>query len=242
LRHPNIVPIYDSGNVDDQHYIVAHFVRGQTLGKRNEGNPPDFRQVAEWVRQLAEALAYAHGEGVVHRDIKPANIMLDEKGVLQIMDFGLAKRLHDDSSHTADGPFWAPAYMSPEQAKGKLAEVGPHSDQYSLGVVFYELLTGKKPFDGPSYSVIAQVITVNPPRPSSLRPDIPAELEAICLKAIAKQPGDRFPTTAEMRGALAAFLAQNATGQSAKSVNQSQGREVSKARLCCRGSYDRGGL
>src|SRR5207244_4115051 len=153
------------------------FIAGETLSNRIENAPPDFREAAEWVQQLAEALAYAHREGIIHRDIKSDNIMLDRNCVPQIMDFGLAKRLDDDAAMTTDGSILGtPAYMSPEQAKGKLAEVGPHSDQYSLGVVLYELITGQKPFDGPSHAVIAQVIGKEPRPPHEFNHKVPRDL------------------------------------------------------------------
>src|SRR4029450_924157 len=109
---------------------------------------PSLEQVVAWVRELAGALAYAHDQGIVHRDIKPQNIMIDAVGRPQIMDFGLAKRIDQDSKMTSEGALLGtPAYMSPEQARGDVEKVGPHSDQYSLGAVLYELLTGLKPFD-----------------------------------------------------------------------------------------------
>jgi serine/threonine protein kinase/WD40 repeat protein len=193
LRHPNIVPTYESGQADGQYYIAAQFVAGEPLSHRVKDNRSEFRQAAEWVRQLAEALAYAHSEGIVHRDIKPDNIMLDEKSIPQIMDFGLAKRANEDSAMTTDGSIvGTPAYMPPEQARGDLSNTGPHSDQYSLGVVFYELLTGRRPFEGPPYAVIAAVITTEPPSPRSLRQEVPKDLEAICQWAMAKEVHRRY--------------------------------------------------
>jgi predicted Zn finger-like uncharacterized protein len=212
LRHPNIVPTYESGRIDGQYHIAAQFVAGEPLAQRLEHRGPDFRQAAEWVRQLAEALAYAHRQGIVHRDIKPDNIMIDEQDQPQIMDFGLAKRVNDDAAMTTDGSILGtPAYMSPEQARGKLAEVGPHSDQYSLGVVLYELLTGQKPFEGQTHAVIARVIGEEPASPSSLRPEIPRDLAAICQKAMSKEASRRFSSTAELADDLARWLRGDAT-------------------------------
>jgi WD40 repeat protein len=207
LRHPNIVPTYESGQIAGRSYIAAQFVQGQPLSRVLKDAPPDFRQAAEWVRQLADALAYAHSEGIVHRDIKPSNIMIDKKGIPQIMDFGLAKRLNEDAAMTTDGSILGtPAYMAPEQARGELASVGPASDQYSLGVVLYELLTGQKPFDGAPHAVIGMVIREEPRPVRSINRSVPRELEAICAAAMEKSPAQRYATTAELAADLARWL------------------------------------
>jgi serine/threonine-protein kinase len=118
------------------------------LSARLRANPPDFRQAARWVRDLASGLACAHAAGVIHRDIKPANILIDRTGRPQLGDFGLAKRVGEDATRTTDGTvLGTPAYMAPEQARGQLSAVGPQSDQYSLGVVLYELLTRRRSFE-----------------------------------------------------------------------------------------------
>lgn len=207
LRHPNIVPTYESGQTDGHYYIAAQFVAGETLSNRIKHAPPDYREAAEWVRQLAAALAYAHGEGIVHRDIKPDNIMLDDHRVPQILDFGLAKRLNADATMTIDGTvLGTPAYMAPEQARGDLANVGPLSDEYSLGVVLYELLTGKKPFDGSPHAVIAHVINSEPRPPRSFRADVPHDLEAICQVAMNKDPQQRYQNCSQLADDLARWL------------------------------------
>ena len=154
LRHPNIVPVYDAGSDGAQHYIASAFIDGQTLeasldAKGDQGQF-DFRGAAKIVLALAEALNYAHKLGIVHRDVKPANIMLDSVGEPLIMDFGLARIESSADQLTHDGSIMGtPAYMAPEQASRQHGEVGPNSDQYSLGVVFYELLCGERPFSGP---------------------------------------------------------------------------------------------
>ncbi len=204
LRHPNIVPVYESGKVGSRLFIASQFVDGQPLSKHRKVS---FRQAAVWVQALAEALAYAHAEGIVHRDIKPDNIMVDAKNRPHIMDFGLAKRTSDDSSTTLDGSLLGtPAYMAPEQARGNHANVGPAADQYSLGAVLYELLTGQRPFTGPPHAVIAQVLTQEPEPPRSIRPEAPRDLEAICLRAMSKEPDSRYPSLSDLADDLARWL------------------------------------
>lgn len=207
LRHPNIVPVYECGEADGKQFIAAQFVAGQTLGARMKAGPISFQVAVGWVRAIADALAYAHAEGIVHRDIKPDNVMLDAKESPQIMDFGLAKRTSDDSSMTMDGTILGtPAYMSPEQATGRQALIGPASDQYSLGAMLYELLTGKKPFEGAPHAVIAQVISQEPALPRSINPHIPPDLEAICLKAMQKETSARYASAADLATDLGRWL------------------------------------
>jgi len=141
LRHPNIVPIYDADNDGDQYYIASAFIKGQSLADAVEDGGIDFRRAATIVCRLAEALGYAHSLGIVHRDIKPANVMLDEDDHPHVMDFGLASRTDSTEKLTQDGAvLGTPAYMAPEQAAGQKGEAQPASDQYSLGVVLYEVL------------------------------------------------------------------------------------------------------
>lgn len=193
LRHPHIVAVYESGEADGKLFIASEYVEGQTLADVLEGGRPGQEQAAGWVRDLAGALSYAHSQGIVHRDIKPQNIMIDGAGRPQIMDFGLAKRLDQDSKMTSEGALLGtPAYMSPEQARGEADSVGPRSDQYSLGTVLYELLTGRRPFDGSGAVVIARVAADDPPPPQSIDPEIPADLDAICRKAMDRDPSRRY--------------------------------------------------
>jgi WD40 repeat protein/DNA-directed RNA polymerase subunit RPC12/RpoP len=212
LHHPNIVAVFESGQAGDKAFIASEYVAGKPLSVRSEENPPSFQEAALWTRALADALDYAHDEGIIHRDIKPDNIMMAAKDRPQIMDFGLAKRTDEDSSMTGDGSILGtPAYMSPEQARGETDRVGPHSDQYSLGVVLYELLTGKRPFEGPPHSVVAQVAGQVPPAPRKLNARIPEDLEAICQQAMEKEPENRYSDLSAMTADLDRWLSGRET-------------------------------
>lgn len=207
LRHPHIVAVFESGEADGQMYIAYQLIDGQTLSSKIQQERVDFRKAAGWIADAADAMDYAHREGVLHRDVKSENMMVDQQDRLQIMDFGLAKRLDDDSSATMDGSLMGtPAYMSPEQARGEVAMIGPSSDQYSLGVILFELLTGQRPFSGPVHSVISQVISKESPSPQSLDASIPADLAAICLRAMEKDPSRRYPSASEMADDLRRWM------------------------------------
>ena len=212
LHHPNIVAVFESGQVDNRMYIASELIDGTPMSSIVAEGPCDYRQAAKWVVALAEGLAYAHEFSIVHRDIKPDNIMVSKSGNPQIMDFGLAKRLDEDSSMTTDGGvIGTPAYMPPEQARGDIENVGTHSDQYSLGVVLYELLTGKRPFSGPPHSVIAQIASTEPPELRQLDRRIPIDLAAICSKAMEKDPANRYPDMTAMASDLERWLSGRET-------------------------------
>ncbi len=206
LSHPNIATIYDYGEDGNQHFIVMELIHGHDLAMvmRKEA-PLAWERAATIAAQIAEALAYAHGAGVVHRDIKPANVMIDDQDDVKVTDFGIA-RATGDASLTAAGSILGTAhYMSPEQARGE--SVGPASDIYSLGVVLYEMLTGSAPFiaDSP-ISVALRHVSDEIPRPSELNPSVPADLDGIVAQATAKAPVDRFATAAAMSAALGRAL------------------------------------
>ncbi len=195
LMHPNIVPVYETGVDGDTGFIASAFIQGQTLEDAIEDKPLDLRRSAKLVMDLGRALDYAHRKGIVHRDVKPANVMLDANGDPLLMDFGLAGLEESQEKFTHDGTvLGTPAYMPPEQARGDLGQVGPASDQYSLGVVLYELLCGKRPFSGPAAAVISLVINQEPRSPRLERPDIPKDLETICLKGMSKDARHRYAT------------------------------------------------
>ncbi len=212
LRHPNIVPVFESSEVDDRLYIASEFVPGETLSARLKRHRPDIRTAVKWIAELADALAYAHGEEIVHRDVKPDNVMIDSHERPQLMDFGLAKRLDEDSAMSVEGSILGtPAYMSPKQARGETADVSPHSDQYSLGVMLYELITGQKPFTGSPHAVVAKVASDElPAGPRSLDSSISQDLEAICQKAMEKDASNR-----PLRGIVRPSLVISTTGSMA---------------------------
>ncbi len=199
LRHPNIVPLFETGEDAGRPFLVSAFIHGRTLGvvsdaAREAGGLP-LREAAEIGRRLAEALGYAHSEGIIHRDVKPENVMMDEKGEPLLMDFGLAARAEEGAEQMtlAGVAVGTPAYMSPEQARGEIGTVGPKSDQYALGCTLFELLTGRTPFAGPPEVQLLLHQTQPPPSPRKLRRDVPRDLETICLKCLEKDPNKRYP-------------------------------------------------
>ncbi len=208
LTHPNICPVYDVGEHNGTHFISMGFIEGRPLSAYIEsGKKQPERQAAAVVKKLALALQEAHDKGIIHRDLKPANIMIDQRSEPVVMDFGLARLTNDkeEARLTREGTVMgSPAYMSPEQVEGK--NLGPHCDVYSLGVVFYELLTGQTPYQGTVVSVIGQILAANPKTPIELRPDISPECSAVCLKAMASNKADRFQSMAEYAKALDAFI------------------------------------
>jgi WD40 repeat protein/predicted Ser/Thr protein kinase len=213
LHHKNIVPVYDAGKEGELYYIALEFIQGRTLETavnqaKDKGAAFDFRRAARVIRELAEALAYAHGQGIVHRDVKPSNTMMDQQGHVHLMDFGLAQLKDAAEKLTMDGArMGTPAYMSPEQARGqKQGDVGPASDQYSLGAMLYELLCGELPFTGPPALMISLQASAEPPSPRSHRPEIPRDLETICLKAMAKRPEERYASCQELAEDLRRWL------------------------------------
>jgi len=221
LDHPNLCPVYDVGQIDGIPYLTMAYIKGQPLSTHiRRDQPMSQRRVAVMVRKLAQALEEAHFIGVVHRDIKPSNIMVKARGELIIMDFGLVWRIGAQNERlTRIGlVVGTPTYMSPEQASGDVETIGPGCDIYSLGVTMYELLTGRVPFDGPEALVLGQILFVEPPPPSTYRPDLDPRLEAICLKAIAKRLDRRYSTMGEFAMALGTYL-RSAKGGAPRSID-----------------------
>jgi hypothetical protein len=207
LTHPNICPVYDVGEIDGRPYLTMAYVDGSSLAVRvRQAGPLAPLDAAHLVRTVARAMQHAHDQGILHRDLKPANILLNGKGEPTVTDFGLAFRLDDDTSErlTEQGLLiGTPFYMPPEQINGQ--RLAPMADVYSLGMVLYELLTGKVAFQAPLGKLLAQIDSTPPPPPSQSRPDVPPLLETITLKALAKRPQDRFASMAALAEALADY-------------------------------------
>ncbi len=208
LEHPGIVPIFEVGEIDDQHYFSMGFVDGESLADRARRGPLPPKEAAELLRDVADAIDYAHRQGIVHRDLKPGNILLTQDGQPRVTDFGLAKTVEGDSGLTASGQILGtPGYMPPEQASGRIHDVGPLSDVYSLGAVLYCLLTGRPPFQSARVmETLKQVVETPPVSPRLLNPSVDRDLETIVLKCLEKTPAHRLASAAELRDELQRYL------------------------------------
>jgi tetratricopeptide (TPR) repeat protein len=209
LDHPGIVPIFEVGQHEAQHYFSMGYVEGESLSQRVAQGPLPAGEVAELIRRVALAIDYAHERGVIHRDLKPSNILLDRHGNPRVTDFGLAKKVQSDSGLTGSGQIMGtPSYMPPEQAGGKRGSVGPAADVYALGATLYCLLTGRPPFQAASaVDTVLQVISQEPVAPQRLNPSIPLDLETICLKCLEKEAARRYPSAAAFAEDPRRFLA-----------------------------------
>ncbi|MEI6502088.1 MAG: serine/threonine-protein kinase, partial [Armatimonadota bacterium] len=228
IQHPNLCPVYDAGQIDGIHYMTMGYIEGHSLSEFvRPGKPVDERKAAAVVCKLALALQEAHARGIIHRDLKPANVIVNVRGEPVVMDFGLARRTKSaEVALTQTGALMGtPAYMSPEQARGQIKAIGPCTDIYGLGVILYELLAGHRPFRGEVLEVLGQIIGTEPERPSTHRSALDPQLEAICLKAMAKRPEERYVTMAALATALSDWL------KAAKQADAGSHSEISVAGL-----------
>ncbi|MFO0880678.1 MAG: protein kinase [Gemmataceae bacterium] len=209
LQHPNIVQVFEIGEHQGLPYFSLEFVEGGCLADRLGVTTLPVHEAAQIVAKLADGMAFAHESGIVHRDLKPANILLTREGEPKITDFGLAKKLEEDSSATRAGTIMGtPSYMAPEQAEGRNDLVGPLSDVYALGAILYDLLTGRPPFKGATLlETLTQIRTTDPVSPARLDPKMPRDLETICLKCLLKEPKKRYQSARELAADLRRFLA-----------------------------------
>jgi eukaryotic-like serine/threonine-protein kinase len=207
LRHPNIVQVYDVGQVGGRPYFTMEFVEGRDLAETIQGTPQPASKAATIVAIVADAIHVAHQRGIVHRDLKPSNVLLATDGTPKVTDFGLARRLEGDRELTLSGsPMGTPSYMAPEQARGDKHAVGPATDVYALGAILYELLTGRPPFRAETpTATLHQVTTDDPVSPARLNPRVPRDLDTICLKCLHKEPHRRYETAAALAEDLRRF-------------------------------------
>ncbi len=209
LRHANIVPIFEIGEHHGTPFFVMEWMEGGSLARRVAGTPQTPHEAARIVETIARAIQYAHEQGIVHRDLKPANILLTADGTLKVADFGLAKRLDEDAGYTLTGQILGtPSYMAPEQAAGRIRQVGPATDVYALGAILYDLLTGRPPFKAAAtFDTLEMVLTREPVPPSRLQSKLPRDLETICLKCLEKDRARRYASAGELADDLARFRA-----------------------------------
>ena len=207
LRHPHIVQVYDVGQVEGRPYYTMEFVEGGSLAEHLGGVPQTAARAAALTATLAEAVHAAHAGGIIHRDLKPANVLLRADGTPAVTDFGLARDIGGDPTITLSGVrIGTPSYMAPEQAAGRARSIGPATDVYALGAVLYELLTGRPPFRGENaLETERQVLEEEPAPPRRLNAKVSRDLETICLKCLAKEPGGRYPSAAALAEDLRRF-------------------------------------
>jgi len=200
LEHPGIVPIYEIGEHEGQHFFSMGFIDGAGLDVQVKNGPMPPREAAAVTQQVCEAIAYAHSQNVIHRDLKPANVLIDDSGQARVTDFGLAKKTDADSGLTATGQILGtPGYMPPEQASGESGTIGPAADIYSLGAILYALLTGRPPFQsGNVMDTLTAVLEQKPVPPSQLNPHLDPSLEKLCLKCLEKDPSSRYASADEL--------------------------------------------
>ncbi|MSU63710.1 MAG: hypothetical protein EXS31_15140 [Pedosphaera sp.] len=209
LHHPNIVAIHEIGMHEGRHFFSMDYVEGQNLARLVGTQPLPARKAAHYVKLIAEAIHYAHQQGILHRDLKPSNVMIDSAtDQPRVTDFGLAKRLDGESSVTVTGQLLgSPSFMPPEQASAQRGKVGRHSDVYGLGAILFYTLTARAPFQGATLeTIIHEVLNTEPLSPRAFNPSVPLDLETICLKCLEKEPAKRYATAQELADELGRFL------------------------------------
>ncbi|MFM8285375.1 MAG: serine/threonine-protein kinase, partial [Planctomycetaceae bacterium] len=230
VHHPNLCPVFDVGQMEGRHFLTMAYIEGESLAQflRRAGKIAP-AQAAELLRKVAAALDKAHHAGIVHRDLKPANIMLTPEGEPIIMDFGLARRnVAGEAELTQSGiVVGSPSYMAPEQVEQRNPEIGPATDIWALGVVLYQLVTGRPPFTGSVASIMGQIVTQQPALPSTLDPSLPPGVDAVVTKALAKDPARRHASAREFATALGEIL-ETGERSAAGAVTQSQPLPVRK--------------
>jgi serine/threonine protein kinase len=228
LEHPRILPVYDYGESEGTPYLVMRYLDAGTLKERMAASPLSLDEVDHFFTQLAEGLAYAHKRGVIHRDIKPSNALVDEHGDIFLTDFGVAKLVEGSKEFTTTGAMTgAPAYMSPEQAQGQ--KMDQRTDIYSLGIVLYEMLTHQLPFNAETpMAVILKKLQQPMPPPSQFRADIHPAIEAVLLKALAIEPGDRFASIQDFLSAWKQALVENKKLEAERTAYMGGGVEAAK--------------
>ncbi|MEX0788403.1 MAG: serine/threonine-protein kinase [Anaerolineales bacterium] len=205
LKHPQIVPVLDYGQARGMVYLVMPFVAGETMHQKLVKRKFTETEVRRWIRQVADALQFAHDAGIIHRDIKPSNIMIDRDGNAFLTDFGLARLAEGSGTLTGSLLMGTPAYVSPEQGRGELVDA--RSDQYSFGVILFQLVTGQLPFDGDTpMATVMQHLQEPPPPPRTINPKLPPAAEKVILKSLAKDPSVRFASVGETVKAFEAAL------------------------------------
>ncbi|QGJ72217.1 Hypothetical protein PBC10988_39350 [Planctomycetales bacterium 10988] len=211
LDHPGIVPIFDVGEVGPYLFYTMQFVCGGTLAQKLKSGPLPPTEAARILLEIAKAIQFAHEHGVIHRDLKPSNILIESDGKPRVADFGLAKQIHSEDDFTVSGEILGtPSYMPPEQAQGQFSRVSVLSDLYALGAILYHMITGQPPFQGSDpVQTLFKVVHHDPVEPRQLEANIPADLETITLKCLAKSPESRYPSVAELIKELNRFLHGN---------------------------------
>ena len=221
IDHPNLCSVHEVGAVDGVHYFTMPHVEGTPLSRLIRADKPwPSRAAVDLLRPVALALSLLHQKGIIHRDLKPSNIMVRKTGEPVLMDFGLARTYTAQSRQlTRTGsPLGTPAYMSPEQVEADPRAIGPATDVYSLGVILYEMMTGQLPFEGPMMALFAQILHATPERPSAVRPGLDADIDALCLRALAKKPAERFASMSAFAAALVRYACPVAAVADPKSV------------------------